>query len=58
MSGREVMSLIENDLPLGALAYRKYEVVTMPDGSTARIAITLGDMDADTHPRLWLARRA
>ncbi|WIM09106.1 hypothetical protein [Enhydrobacter sp.] len=43
------MTSHDNDLPDGALAYRQYEV-PMPDGSTASLAFTLGDMTADSVP--------
>jgi hypothetical protein len=45
----DLMSCTRTNLPLGAVAYQKYQV-TMPDRSVARIAITLGDMEADTNP--------
>ncbi|HEY6980599.1 hypothetical protein [Reyranella sp.] len=45
-----------NDLPDGAIAYREYEV-PMPDGTTANLAFTLGDMTADSIPAEFARRQ-
>jgi hypothetical protein len=39
----------DNDFPDGAIAYREYEV-PMPDGTTASLAFTLGDITIDSVP--------